>query len=165
MSTYKSLAGPPGGLLVSTDAEVAERAITLAEWREFGSGYAKMMVDCARAMAESLDAAGVPVFRCGDTFTDSHAFALDARSHGGGERLAIHLRQANILTSAIGLPTGTDDGLRLGLNELVRWGATVSDMAALADLVARAATSSDPASLAEDVRSFRGQFTTVHFAL
>ncbi len=186
MSTYKSLGGPPGGLLVTNDADIAERvdaiafpgmtanfdaakvaalAITLAEWTEFGATYAQTSIDCARLLAEQLQAAGVDVFRCGDTFTDSHAFALDATAHGGGGQLAIHLRQANLLTSAIGLPTGTDDGLRVGLNELVRWGATTADMPELATLLARAIGSGTPSELTGQVEAFRRRFSEIHFAL
>lgn len=185
MSTYKSLAGPAGGLLVTNDAAIAERvdaiafpgltanfdasktaglAMTLTDWVEFGSEHASLMVDTAAALAASLESSGIPVVSAGRAFTQSHAFAVDARSFGGGHACAKHLRRANLLTCAIGLPSGTDDGLRIGTNELVRWGAVVDDMTLLAELIAQALHSNDPSTVAEDVTAYRSRFTNVSFA-
>ncbi len=185
MSTYKSLAGPAGGLLVTNDAEIASAvdaiafpgltanfdaaktaglAVTLAEWRKHGAEHADMMVTTAAALAQELDNLGAPVVSAGGAHTASHAFALDARSYGGGHACATHLRRANILASAIGLPSGDGDGLRIGTNELVRWGATVDDMERLAQLVFAALESDSPETLASDATAFRARFTAVHFA-
>ena len=185
MSTYKSLAGPPSGLLVTNDAAIAERidaiaypgltanfdaaktaalAITLADWLEYGADHASTMVESAARLADSLSRAGVAVYRDGRPATRSHAFALDARALGGGHGLAKHLRRANLLTSAIGLPSGLDDGLRIGTNEMVRWGATPDDMDALAELIARAMTTTEPEAVQSDVRAFRARFDAICFA-
>ncbi|WP_367281810.1 serine hydroxymethyltransferase [Ilumatobacter sp.] len=184
MSAYKSLAGPPSGLLVTNDAELAQRvdrivfpgltanfdaaqtaalAITLSEWIEVGREHAAAMTETAALLAAELLARDVPVFRCDGTPTRSHAFAVDARTFGGGHVLARHLRRSNILVSAIGLPSGLDDGIRVGTNELVRWGATASDMPALADLLQRALLTTDPDPVAADVTAFRARFDQVHF--
>ena len=186
MSTYKSLAGPAGGLLVTSDPEIAERvdhiafpgltanfdagktaalARTLLDWRTHGEAYAREMVTSAVALAESLEQLGVAVHRAGGAPTRSHAFAVDCRETGGGHLTAMRLRQSNLLTSAIGLPSGPDDGLRLGTNELVRWGATREHMPALAELVAAALLSGDPTSLAPAVTAFRSQFDTIHYVV
>src|SRR3954454_8486310 len=82
MSTYKSLGGPPGGLIVTDDAVLAERldaiaypgltansdagkaaalAVTLADWEAVGGDYARMMVENAQALASALIDLGVPV--------------------------------------------------------------------------------------------------------
>jgi glycine hydroxymethyltransferase len=182
MSAYKSLAGPPSGLLVTTDAGVAERvdaiafpgltanfdaantaalAMTLLDWRDHGAAYAVEMVHTAKALGAALQAAGVPMHAAGAT--ESHAFALDTRARGGGHRTAIELRRANILTSAIGLPDDAGAGLRLGTNEMVRWGMTADDTADLAELIARALAADDPGDVAPDVSEFRSQFTELHF--
>ncbi len=185
MSTYKSLAGPPSGLLVTNDAAIAERvdaiafpgltanfdvgktaalAVTLLDWLEYGIGYAGAMVQSAARLAASLSSARVAVYRDGRPATLSHAFALDARPLGGGHHLAKLLRRANLLTSAIGLPSGLDDGLRIGTNEIVRWGAGPDDMDALAELIARALATPDPEALQADISSFRSRFDTIHYA-
>ena len=188
MSAYKSLAGPPSGLLVTTDAGIAERidsiafpgltanfdaantaalAVTLADWQAHGDGYARSMVATATRLATELAARGVPVHAPGDPgrATSSHAFAVRAPD-GDGHGAAQHLRRANLLTSAIGLPDDAAAGVRLGTNELVRWGMVPDDMADLADLFASAWTErADANRLARDVTDFRRRFTGLHYCI
>lgn len=188
MSTYKSLGGPPAGLVLTDDDALAERiesiaypgltanfdvantaalAVTLLDWLAQGPAYAEAMVATASALAEALEERGAPVYRRGGLVTRSHAFALDARGHGGGQTLARRLREANLLTSGIGLPVEplAEDvpGLRLGTPELVRFGAGLDDVPELADLVAEVLTATDPAAVAPRVTAFRSRFTGVHF--
>ncbi|MEM9652701.1 MAG: aminotransferase class I/II-fold pyridoxal phosphate-dependent enzyme [Actinomycetota bacterium] len=186
MSTYKSLGGPTAGLIMTTDPSLAERieaiafpgltanfdagntaalALTLADWLEYGVAYAEAMTAAAAVLAAALADRGVPVARFDAVHTRSHAFAIDVRAFGGGQATAERLRSANLLTSAIGLPSGPDDGLRVGTNELVRWGATATDMAPLADLIAAALAAGDPSEVAADVTAFRSRFTEVQYAI
>ena len=99
--------------------------------------------------------------------TLSHAFAVDARRYGGGHAAALRLRESNLLSSGIGLPSDTSGnemgGLRLGLNEAVRWGLTTAEMPELAGLIIRGLEGDDAESVAADVRSFRSRFTDLHF--
>jgi len=184
MSTYKSLAGPPAGLVVSNDAEIAERldaiafpgltanfdaaksaalAVTLTDWLVYGAAYAEAMVQAAQRLANELADRRVDVVTTPGGHTSSHAFALDARTRGGGHHTAQHLRRANILTSAIGLPSGLDDGVRVGTNEIVRWGATDNDMAELAELFANALQETNPEKVAPAVTAYRQRFTSLAY--
>lgn len=186
MSTYKSLAGPPSGLVVTNDPEMAERldaiafpgltanfdagktaalAITLAEWLAVGTDHATTMVDTARTLAAALADRGMPVVTTPDGPTASHALAIDVSSFGGGTAMAERLRRANLLTSAIGLPSGLDDGLRVGVNELVRWGAGPGHMDELADLMAAAVGTDQPEALAPRATEFRRRLDTIAFTL
>ena len=179
MSTYKSLGGPPSGLVVTNDAAIAERldaiaypgltanfdaaksaalAIGLLDWKLHGQAYAEAMVACASTLATNLVGHGIPVYGGG---TQSHAFAIDASAWGGGHQTALRLRQANLLTCAIGLPTSLDAGLRLGTNEVVRWGMTTADMHELAALIVAALD--DPRAAADRVTAMRGRFGDLHF--
>jgi glycine hydroxymethyltransferase len=188
MSTYKSLGGPAGGLVVSNDAKLAERldhiafpgltanfdvaksaalAMTLLDWREFGPAYAQAMVDTAQALAQALDERGIPVFKTRNGFTRSHQFAVRARSYGGGQTVSVKLREANILACGIGLPEaqfeGNMNGLRLGTPEIVRWGMGPEHMPELAQLIAEALAANDARSLAARVSHFRQRFDTLAF--
>jgi len=189
MSTYKSLGGPASGLLVTNDAEIAQKvdaiaypgltanfdagktaalAITLLDWRDFGVDYAQAMVQAAQALAEELASHDLPVFRTELGYTQSHQFALEAINYGGGQTLAKKLRQANILSCGIGLPLAeiADDvnGLRLGTNEIVRWGMTIEHMPTLADFLARVIIQGEnPEAVAADVSAFRRDFQTMRF--
>jgi glycine hydroxymethyltransferase len=189
-STYKSLGGPPGGVILTNDAELAERldaiaypgltanfdagktaalAVTMVDWKVAGSAYATAMVETAGQLADELAAAGLPVFTGAHGPTRSHQFAVRAESWGGGHAAAQRLRRANVLASGIGLPDG--DGLRIGTPEIVRRGAKPSDMAGLAALIARgldhatepSGVAADVADVAADVAAWRRQFSGVHY--
>ena len=188
MSTYKSLGGPAGGLIVSNDSDIAERldaiafpgmtanfdagksaalAMTMLDWRDYGAAYATAMIETAHTFAEALDAAGIPVFAKEQGFTTSHQFAVEAARFGGGQTAAKALRKAGFLACGIGLPMapveGDLNGLRIGTPELVRWGVTYDDARTLAGLVANALTRPDPQSLAAEVATLRKSFDTLHF--
>ncbi|MCX8955297.1 aminotransferase class I/II-fold pyridoxal phosphate-dependent enzyme, partial [Ruegeria sp. NA] len=83
MSTYKSLGGPAGGLIVSNDVDIAKSldaiafagmtanfdaaktaalAVTMLDWKDFGQAYANEMIALSKALAAALDAQGVRVF-------------------------------------------------------------------------------------------------------
>ncbi len=67
------------------------------------------------------------------------------------------------MTSAIGLPDDPTVGLRIGTNEMVRWGLSVDDTVELTDLIVRAFADNDPREVAADVTAFRSRFDTLHF--
>ena len=190
MSTYKSLGGPPSGLIVTNDAELAQRldaiafpgmtanfdagksaalAITMLDWLEYGEAYARMMIETSKSMALALADKGLPVFAQGRNFTTSHQFAIEAGAFGGGQTASKKLRKAGFLACGIGLPIdgveGDMNGLRIGTPELVRWGMTVDDMTRLAELIARALKSNDPAGMANEVAAFRKDFGELHYIL
>ena len=190
MSTYKSLGGPAGGLIVTNDADIAERldaiafpgmtanfdaaksaalAVSMLDWREYGAEYAAEMIAVAQAFAGALDAEGLPVFAKAQGFTQSHQFALEAADFGGGQAASKKLRKAGFLACGIGLPIapveGDMNGLRFGTPELVRWGVTVNRVAEIAALVARALRSNDPESLAAETRALRGEFQSLRYVL
>ncbi|MGV9301786.1 aminotransferase class I/II-fold pyridoxal phosphate-dependent enzyme [Nonomuraea sp. NPDC003727] len=184
MSTYKSLGGPAGGLVVTDSAALAERldaiaypgltanfdagrtaalAVALLDWKVAGKAYAEMMVSTAHQLATSLQELGLPVFGGG---TNSHQFALVAPR--GGQAAARRMRRANLLACGIGLPAapveGDVNGLRLGTPEVARLGMTEEDMPVLAAFVARSLDPSvDPATVAPEVTQWRRGFSGVHF--
>lgn len=188
MSTYKSLGGPAGGLIVTNDADIAERldsiafpgmtanfdaaksaalALTMLDWLGHGRAYADEMIATAKAMAEQLDRHGVPVFARDRGFTASHQFAIEAARYGGGQNAAGHLRKAGFLACGIGLPLAEIDGdlngLRIGTPEIVRWGVTRENVAEITALLAEALDATDPSRLAGPVRELRGRYRTMHF--
>ena len=152
MSTYKSLGGPPSGLIVTNDAEIAQRldaiaypgmtanfdaaksaalALTMLDWRDFGVGCAAKMISLSRALATALAAEDLPIFAADQGFTTSHQFAIIAGDFGGGQTASKTLRRAGFLACGIGLPidpvAGDMNGLRIGTPELARWGMNETD--------------------------------------
>ena len=160
MCTYKSLGGPPSGLIVTNDAEIAQKldkiafpgmtanfdaaksaalAITLLDWRLHGRAYAAAMAETATALAEALPERGLPVLQ-GQAIHDVAPVRDGGARFGGGQAAAKKLRRANS-SCGIGLPIasveGDMNGLRMGTPEIVRWGMTADDMPELAALIAR----------------------------
>jgi len=185
MSTYKSLGGPAGGLIVSNDGEIAKAldaiafpgmtanfdaaksaalAVTMLDWRGYGAAYAQEMIAMAQALAAALEAKGVPVFAGRGGHTQSHQFAVLAKGYGGGQAASKVLRKAGFLACGIGLPVaevpGDMNGLRIGTPELVRWGMTAGDAERLATLIAAGLVGHD---VAEEVSAWRRTFDTVQF--
>lgn len=188
MSTYKSLGGPAGGLIVTNDGALAERldaiafpgmtanfdaaksaalALSLLDWREYGADYAAAMADLAQALALALQDQGLPVFAADRGITRSHQFAIEAAAFGGGQAASKTLRKAGFLACGIGLPlpevAGDMNGLRIGTPELVRRGVTPQDAPALAELIAAALRSNAPESLAGRTAALRQRFQGLHY--
>jgi glycine hydroxymethyltransferase len=184
MSTYKSLGGPAGGLIVTNEPAIAEKldhiafpgmtanfdvaksaalAITLLDWRDHGRAYARAMVEVSKALAAELRAQGLPVFTTAHGMTESHQFALEAAAFGGGQAASKKLRKAGFLACGIGLPVaaveGDLNGLRIGTPELVRRGVTVAHVPRLAALIAEGLRANDPETIAPRTRAFRRKFT------
>ncbi len=189
MSTYKSLGGPPSGLILTNDAKIAERldaiaypgltanfdaaksaalAMTLLDWKVHGRDYARMVAETAKALAVALVEQGVPVYARDRGMTTSQAFAIEANSFGGGQTASKLLRQANVLACGIGLPIAelSDDlnGLRIGTPEIVRWGMMPKDMPQVARFISDVLMGRRSAqSVAPEVAAFRSQFSKLHF--
>ncbi|MEZ5923958.1 MAG: aminotransferase class I/II-fold pyridoxal phosphate-dependent enzyme [Hyphomicrobiaceae bacterium] len=189
MSTYKSLGGPPSGLVLTNEARLAERldkiafpgltanfdvsksaalAVALLDWKAHGRAYAAEMVRTAEALAVALETAGLPVHKTRRGATASHQLAIEAGRFGGGQTMAKKLRHGNILASGIGLPiadvAGDMNGLRLGTNEIVRWGMAAEHMPELASYLARVLKGNElPEVVAPDVTAFRKTFQKLHY--
>lgn len=185
MSTYKSLGGPAGGLIVSNEADIAKAldaiafpgmtanfdaaksaalAVTMLDWRDHGQAYASQMIALAKALAKALQEEGMPVFTGSGGATHSHQFAVPAKGFGGGQAASKQLRQAGFLACGIGLPIdpveGDLNGLRIGTPELVRWGMTEADAPRLAGLIAAGLRGE---AVLPEVSEWRQTFDKVHF--
>ncbi|MEW2915541.1 aminotransferase class I/II-fold pyridoxal phosphate-dependent enzyme [Ruegeria sp. ANG10] len=185
MSTYKSLGGPAGGLIVTNDSDIAKAldaiafpgmtanfdaaktaalAVTMLDWKEFGAAYAKEMIALSQALASTLNDIGVPVFAGAEGFTNSHQFAVEASAYGGGQAASKILKDNGFLACGIGLPVaavaGDMNGLRIGTPELVRWGMAAGDASQLAHLIKRGLTES---GLGAEVSSWRRTFNKLCF--
>jgi len=190
MSTYKAYGGPPAGLVLTTEKALAERidqiaypgltanfdlgktaalALATLDLLEHGRDYAAMCIENARALGSALAAEGLPVHGVeGRGHTESHHLALHAAPFGGGQHASKRLAQANVLLCGIGLPIepveGDLNGIRLGTQEITRWGLTPGEMPAIARFIARVFRGNeDPAAVRPEVIEFRRGFQTLRF--
>ena len=189
MSTYKSLGGPPAGLILTNEAALAERldriaypgltanfdagksaalAMALLDWKTHGRAYGAAMVATAQALAAALMPRACRsslARRASRSRTSSRSrrrgsAAGRTRRSGCGARISF--------PRGIGLPVaelpGDLNGLRLGTNEIVRWGMGPADMPALARLIARALAGNEaPESLAPEITEFRRRFGRLRY--
>jgi glycine hydroxymethyltransferase len=185
MSTYKSLGGPPGGAIVTNDAEIAEKidgiafpgmtanfdaaksaalAVTMLDWKDFGREYVAEMVLMSKTLASSLEEYNIPIFFGALGHTQSHQFAVLAEEYGGGQQASKLLRKSGFLACGIGLPVqdieGDMNGVRFGTPELVRWGMKAKHSNKLAELVAKALKGHN---VSDQVSKWRKTFNKIHF--
>jgi glycine hydroxymethyltransferase len=160
-------------------AKTAALALAARDMHTYGRDYANTCIANAQALASALSNEGVDVFdvpaRSGHesletkrAFTVSQHVALRAAAYGGGNRASYTAEAANILFSSIGLPLpaidGDANGIRLGTQEITRWGMTAEHMPSVANLVADALLKRRPApDVRTDVTEFRRSFQKVHF--
>lgn len=189
-STYKSFGGPPAGMILTNEAELAQRldaiaypgltanfdlaktaalVVAMLDLREFGRDYAQMCIANAQALAAALAVAGCPVHEvAGRGYTASQHIAIHAHAYGGGTAGSRLLERANILTSGIELPlpriAGDFNAIRLGTQEITRWGMQPADMPAVAALIARVLVEhAPPEAVQPDVVALRQGFQQLHF--
>jgi glycine hydroxymethyltransferase len=191
MSTYKSFGGPPGGLVLTNDPSIAERldriafpgltansdmgrlaalAVAEADLLVYGRAYARRCVENAQTLAAALRAEGFAVMAESAGYTRSHHVAVDARSLGGGTKVARQLEPANILATGIPLPItaiqGDYNGLRLGTQEVTRWGMGGAEMTHIARLMARhVITREQTEVIGREVIALRDAFRTIGFCI
>jgi len=190
MSTYKAFGGPPSGLLLTTESELAQRidqiaypgltanfdlgktaalAISVLDLLEYGESYADQCIRNAQALGQALVENGIAVHRTnGRDLTESHHLAVRAGPYGGGQTASKHVAKANILLCGIGLPVapvnGDLNGIRIGTQEVTRFGMKEDAMGPIARLIARVLVEGEePAAVRPDVVAFRNEFHGMAF--
>lgn len=111
------------------------------EVREFGAAYAQAIVRNARSLAGELHRRGFAVDAADLGYTASHQVAVDVSSHGGGRDAARRLAASGIICNMNVLPGREGQtplrpcGIRLGVQEMTRFGMGEPEMARIAELI------------------------------
>jgi glycine hydroxymethyltransferase len=109
--------------------------------REFGPAYAQAIVRNARALASQLHKRGFAVDGADLGYTASHQVAVDVSAHGGGRDAARRLASGgiicnmNVLPGRVGQTPLRPCGIRLGVQEMTRFGMGEAEMARIAELI------------------------------
>ena len=186
-STHKTLAGPQGGMILTNDASIAERvarglypllmsnhhlnrlpalAGTFIEWMECGEAQADAIVANAKALGQALAERGVPILGADLGFTESHTLILIVDKYGDGGALATHLEACHIIAGAAGLsPDVGKSGLRMGVQEVTRWGMTPADAPDIAECIVDALSGGNPEELKPKVAKVARRFDTIQFTV
>ncbi len=190
-STHKTFPGPQGGVIFTNIESLYKEisrtvfpkfvsnhhlhrlpatAITALEMKYFGETYADQIVRNARRLAEALHSLGFKVLGEHLGFTKSHQVLLDVRELGGGAKVAELLENANIIVNKNLLPYDPPDaiknpsGIRIGVQEMTRFGMRESDMDIIAEFMKEVVIDKkDPNEVKKKVLEFRSQYVEVKY--
>ncbi len=138
------------------------------EMNEFKAAYQPQVRANAKAFAKALQAQGVAVEGDpADGFTETHQVLIRVKAQGRGMDIARRLEDNNILTNYQALPDDAtfldSSGIRMGVQEMTRFGMTEKDFATLAGYLADVVLRNKRAG--EEIAAFRKSFMTMRFCL
>ena len=138
------------------------------EMNEFKDGYQAQVRANAKAFAKALKTHGISVEGDeADGFTETHQVLIRVKAYGPGMAIARRLEDNNILTNYQALPDDAtfleSSGIRLGVQEMTRFGMVEKDFDALAGLMADVIIR-NRAVKAETAR-LRREFLTMRYCL
>ena len=189
-STHKTFPGPQRGVILADLEEADEKRywpaanrgvfpgsssnhhlhslpgllVAVREMKQHAQVYAAQIVANAQALGRALDSAGIGVEARDFGYTRSHQIAVNVGSHGGGLAVALRLEANDIIVNYNLLPTDTDarnpSGLRIGVQEMTRYGMREAEMQGLAGLIADAIRGK---AVKDAVYTLRQRFGTVQY--
>lgn len=138
------------------------------EMNAFKKEYQVQVRKNARAYAKALNERGIDVE--GDAtegFTETHQVVIRVSTHGTGNDIAQRLEENNIITNYQALPDDESfleaSGIRMGVQEMTRFGMKEKDFEILAEYAADVIVKN--ASVKEHVRRLRKQFLQMQYCL
>ena len=189
-STHKTFPGPQRGVILANlddaDAEaywgpadrgvfpgsssnhhlhsLAGLVVAIREMKQHGRAYAIQIVKNAQAFGRALSDQGVSVEAKEFGFTRSHQIAVNVASFGGGVEVARRLEERDVIVNYNMLPGDQDprnpSGLRMGVQEMTRYGMREPEMGELATLVADAARGK---AVKDAVNRLRARFAELQY--
>jgi glycine hydroxymethyltransferase len=192
-STHKTFPGPQGGMVASRNEQLFKKisktifpwfvsnhhlhrlpatAVTAVEMKLYGREYARAIVENAKRLAEALAAEGFKVLGENLGYTKSHQVLVDVRDQGRGAKAATLLERANIIVNKNLLPYDKPEdvkdpsGLRLGVQEMTRYGMGKNEMDEIARFFREVLIDKKPPEeVAKKVAEFRAEFLEVKYCL
>ena len=189
-STHKTFPGPQRGVILADLDEEQERqywpsadrgvfpgsssnhhlhtlpalVVAIREMRQHATAYAAQIVRNAQTLGRALDDEGIGVEARDFGYTASHQLALNVAAYGGGVAVAQRLEANDIIVNYNLLPWDTEprrpSGLRLGVQEMTRYGMREDEMQRLAGLVSDAIKGKD---VREAIHVLRASCCTLHY--
>lgn len=189
-STHKTFFGPQRGVVLAGGDDEALRVavdrgvfpgstsnhhlfslpsllVATLEVEAHGAAYARAVVANARALAQALARRGMKVAAAERGYTASHQVAVDVSEAGGGKAVAARLSEQDVICNmnlvpgdAPGTPQNPN-GIRLGVQEMTRYGMGAPEMDEIARLLAEAVLSGR--AIREDAGRLRARFPTVGY--
>jgi glycine hydroxymethyltransferase len=143
-------------------------AVTVYEMMEFGHAYADQVIANAKHLGSRMHDLGMKVQAAEHGYTESHQLAVDVTDFGGGDEVARHLKDNNIILNMNLLPRETLEnvtnpaGIRLGVQEMTRVGMKQKEMETIAELFKKCLI--DGKYVGDEVKEFRTRYQQVHYS-
>lgn len=176
---------PPGGHLRNLWVDIKGRAfpgstsnhhlgtllallVATYEMNAFKKEYQTQVRRNAKAFARFLKDAGIPVEGDEkDGFTETHQVLIRVRAFGRGQEVARRLEENNIVTNYQALPDDEtfldSSGIRLGVQEMTRFGMTEKDFEELAGFISEVVIKNK--TVKEEVRKARQRYLEMKYCL
>jgi len=139
--------------------------ISIREMKQYGFEYTEQIIKNAKFLARSLDQKGLNVEGKEFGFTASHQVAVDVSAIGGGKEAAVRLEKNDIIVNFNMLPRDKDPknprGLRIGVQEMTRFGMKEPEMETIADFIFKILA--EEKSMKEEVNRFRSKYTRLEY--
>jgi len=138
------------------------------EMNEFKEEYQSQVRSNAKAFARALRDSGVPVEGDeADGFTETHQVLIRIKEFGNGMDIARRLEDNNLVTNYQALPddeTFLDpSGVRMGVQEMTRFGMKEADFGPLAEYIADVVLRDK--NVKAEVKTYRQQFLEMKYCL
>lgn len=143
-------------------------AITTYEILEFGEAYANQVIKNAKALAEAMESQGFDVQGKEFGYTETHQVVVDVRKLGGGDEVARILQDNGVILNMNLLPFEplknvlNPAGIRIGTQEMTRFGMKEDEMKQIALLIKKCLIDGSP--IDEQVREFRSNYANVGYS-
>lgn len=190
-STHKTFPGPQRGVILAALDQEGERKywpaadrgvfpgsssnhhlhtlpallVAVREMRQHAVAYAAQVVRNAQILGRALEDEGIRVEARDFGYTQSHQIAVNVAAYGGGVVAAQRLETNDIIVNYNMLPLDTSarnpSGLRVGVQEMTRYGMREGDMQRLAAFMSDAIKGKQ---VRDQVQALRAEFGTLHYA-
>jgi glycine hydroxymethyltransferase len=190
-STHKTFPGPQRGVILADLDEAGEQKywpaadrgvfpgsssnhhlhtlpallVAIREMHQHAVDYAAQIVCNAKALGRALEDEGIRVEARDFGYTESHQIAVNVAAYEGGVAAAQRLEANDIIVNYNMLPLDTSarnpSGLRIGVQEMTRYGMREGDMQRLAALLGDAIKGKQ---VREQVHALRAEFGMLHYA-
>ena len=145
-------------------------AITALEMNKFGKAYAKQVIKNAKALGRALYKNGFNVLCADLDFTESHQIIIEVKKFGGGKVVADKLEKFNIITNKMALPfdspndaTNNPSGIRIGVQELTRFGMKEGEMEVIADFFKKILINKKSIEFKKEIVEFRKKYNQIEY--
>ena len=143
-------------------------AVATQEMISFGREYSGQVIKNAKTLGKSMKKEGFKVLAEEFDFTESHQIAVDVREYGGGKMVANLLKENDIILNMNILPyeplrnVTNPDGIRIGVQEVTRFGMKEQEMEVIARLIRECII--EEKEVREEVSRFRSSYTSVRYS-